>query len=140
MAKVLLGCGVVALIGVALFVAAPRIAGIGLALIVIPAVVAAQALLLGLVRRFPKAGDTECEYAVVPSDHKSELAAVLLAHNNFKLFLARVAGYVGLLFGIVTSNIYYIGLSAALIVLFGTLDRMDASRRAQTESMSTDDQ
>jgi hypothetical protein len=139
MVKILAGCAAAALVGVTILVAAPRLVGVGIALVVISAVLALQATLLAVVRWFTDADSAVANDSIPKTPDRSELATLFLAYSNFRLFLARAVGYVGLLFGIVTMNAYYIGLSAALIVLFWTLDRMDMSRRLRSDNCGTPD-
>jgi hypothetical protein len=124
MLKLLFGCVLFLLIGVCILFFAPEFLAIALALIAVPVVLLLQAILLGIASKFAR--ETRNTESCAVDAHESEVSALLWAYRDFRLFLARVAGYVGLFFGIVNVNWYYIALSTTLIILFWTLDRMHA--------------
>jgi hypothetical protein len=53
-----------------------------------------------------------------------EFFALLKAYRSFRLFVARMTGFVALIYGAVTLTPYFFFLSLAAVVLFWIWDRM----------------
>ncbi len=69
-----------------------------------------------------------------------EFFALVTAYCNFKLFLARMTGFVAIAYGIVTLNPYFFFLGLAAVTLFWIWDRMiDADNKRADNAWSTTD-
>src|SRR4051794_9508850 len=129
--KLLICCVVTVLLGALALYIVPQFPAIGVALVGIAVVLGLQAALLALVSKFsPQVSHTKT--ADTPTEYPNELSYLLAKYRELKVFflffLARVAGFAGLVYGVVMMNTYYIILGAAMILLFSILDRMTRQR------------
>ena len=67
-----------------------------------------------------------------------DLFAILHVYHSFKLFMARMVGFVAIIYGAVAWKPYFLILGLALVMLFWIFDRMGprppvARRREETE-------
>src|SRR5215212_6825544 len=136
--KLLICCVVSVLLGALALYIVPQFPAIGVALVGVAVILGLQAALLALVSKFsPPVSDTTT--ADTPPEYPSDLSYLLAKYREFRVFLIRVAGFAGLVYGLVTLNTYYIVLGCALMVLFWTFDRMgkrarDPADAAQSQS------
>lgn len=70
----------------------------------------------------------------------SEFFALKSAYRSFKLFLARMTGFVAIAYGIVTLSPYFFFLGLAAVALFWIWDRMiDADKNRSDEKSAAID-
>jgi hypothetical protein len=134
----LIGCAALIIGGTLIACNAPQFAALSLFVVALASVAALQVILLGIASFFvnprtPTSLDTASEYA------SSDFSRMLWAYRDIRMFLARLTGIVGLLYGVATRSVYFTVLGAAATILFWTLDRLQAARieRAQHETDTT---
>jgi hypothetical protein len=122
MGKWIIGFLGLAIAGVALAILAPQFAATGILISVLASVALLQTVLTAVVLRIAS------PIAVPSTEPKeerqgSDFARAFFAYHDFKWFLGRLVGIVGLVYGIITNSLYFALLGATATALFWILDR-----------------
>ncbi len=139
MGKWIVGFLGVAVAGVLCAVLVPQAAALGIVVAVLGFIALLQAALTAIVLAVAKPNDVTTT-APVHEPHQSDFARLLWAYRDFKMFLGRVVGIVGLVYGIITHSLYFALLGATATMLFWVFDRWqdwrieDLRSRAATSS------
>lgn len=67
----------------------------------------------------------------------SEIFGAIIAFRNFRLFLARCVGFIAVIYGLITFNLYFLLLGAVAVTLFWVLDRMSVEPPSQEDQSQT---
>jgi hypothetical protein len=122
MTKWIVGCLSVVVTGILCAVLVPQVAALGVVVSVLGLIALMQVLLTAIVLAVTKPNNFTTT-ALVHGPHRSDFARLLWAYGDFKIFLGRVVGIIGLVYGIITHSFYFALLGATATMLFWALDR-----------------